>query len=804
MSPFWLALVLLFAPPRPAIEVIREVESSTGYRFLYRERHIQSVKVDIGKGSADALAALATSLRANGLTVTLDTQRKIAYVLEAPKSSTLTATRRIRGHVVDAESGERLPYATVGASSASIGGTFDVPFQKELYVSYVGYSPITIPVPIGEADIDGLTIRLEPIPFRSEAVIVTSFRDLSGLDSVSAGFLRRDRFGIGGGSDAVRALQALPSVQAGTALNEGLVVRGASPDGFHVTLDGLTVFSPTHLFGLIDSFNPDALIPSSVDIATPDAGNRSGIGGGLGLRTRSGSLTGTRFRLGLTNTAVDATLEGPISSGFSYLLSVRHSSNVPASLARWGLDVDRPASEPRTDAARSHSLRFFDTHARIRYESVNGSEWFVSAYLGGDDISLNGIRKERDLSSPNGFRDAPASTRNSWTNGMVSLNRRSRIGFGWYMETQVGISSQLSTFSKDDFVYTQVRGSDSSQQVNVFTNRFENAAAINEVRGMLAFNRYWSNWRIATGADVFYYENTYNEVSFDQPAYFRDVTRWQPEAWADLEGPLVAGFSLKAGLRGSLQSTSPRARLSWQPLTWLGWHLGAMRNHQVLNRIRLTNSVTSDVWVVSAQDEPQSKVDELSSGVVFNPVSWQSVSLDVYSRRYSHLRQHKVNSPTLATTDQISPWESNLDGSSTGLEILSATSIVSWNLVQSYAWTHSEVDAKASEWNKPHRYTATLDTPRWVGLQLSAAGTFTTSRIGETRRLDMALGHERRIGWMTMRSNITIYNVFDRKNPWYRNLDVVVGDGAVPRVEAVPVTVWDLGRWLGWSISITN
>lgn len=803
MSPILLVMLLWVAPPRPAVDVIREVETASGYRFLYRERHLSSVKVDIDTGSASALTDLATALRGKGLEVSIDHARRVAYVLEASRAAVIDAPRRVRGHVVDAVSGERLPYATVGRSSATVGGAFDVPFQDELRISYVGYSPTTLTLPQRDGDIEGLTVRLEPIPFRSEAVIVTSFRDISGLDSVSAGFLRRDRFGIGGGSDAVRALQALPSVQASAALNEGLVVRGASPDGFHVTLDGLTVFSPTHLFGLIDSFNPDALIPSSVDIATPDAASRSGVGGGLGLKTRSGSLNATRIRLGITSSALDATLEGPLSNGFSYLVSMRHSAVVPARLARWGLDVDRPASEPRTDAARSHSLRFYDTHARIRYETPEGAEWFVSAYLGGDDISLTGIRKERDLSTPTGFRDVPVSTENAWTNGMASLNRRQRFWWGWFNEAQLGISSQTSRFAKDDFVYSQISGTASTQQVNVFTNRFENAAAINEVRLMQAFDRYWGAWRIAVGGEVFYYTNAYKEVSFEQLGYYREVRRWQPEAWADAEGPLGAGFALKSGVRVSPQTVSPRARLRWTPASWLGLHAGAMRNHQVLNRIRLSNTVTSDLWVVSGYDEPASRVDEISSGVSLSAAG-QSLSMDVYARWYAHLRDHNVNSPTLATTAGNTPWAADLDGQSRGLEVLSTSSVATWTLVQAYAWTHSEFGGKESSWNRPHRYTATLDAPRWAGVQASAVGTFTTSRIGETRRLDVALGHERLIGGITLRSNLTLYNVFDRKNPWYRNVDVVVGDGPVPRVEAVPVTVWDLGRWIGWSVSLTR
>jgi hypothetical protein len=802
MSLLWLVLLLWIAPPRPAVEVIRELEGSTGYRFLYRERYLSSVKVGVDSDAPDALTTLASALREKGLDMSIDPTRRVAYILEASKPT--SSPGRIRGHIVDAISGERLPYATVGLSSATVGGAFDVPYQEELRVSYVGYSPTSIPIPLRNGDIDGLTIRLEPIPFRSEAVIVTSFRDISGIDSASAGFLRRDRFGIGGGSDAIRALQVLPSVQSGAALNEGLVVRGASPDGFQVTLDGLTVFSPTHLFGLIDSFNPDALIPSSVDIATPDAANRSGVGGGLGLRTRSGSMNATRIRVGSTSSAVDATLEGPISQGFSYLLSMRHSTVVPRRLAQWGLDVDRPASEPRTDAARSHSLSFYDSHARVRYETKEGAEWFVSAYLGGDDITLDGTRKERDLSSPTGFRDAPASTHNSWTNGMVSLNRRQRFWFGWFMEAQLGISSQVSRFSKDDFVYTQISGSDATLQVNVFTNRFENAASINEVRWMHAFDRYWGNWRLAAGGEVYYYTNAYKEISFDQPAYFRDLSRIQPEVWMDAEGPIGAGFSLKSGMRVSLQSASPRARLRWDPVSWFGWHAGVMRNHQVLNRIRLSNNVTSDLWVISADDEPETRVEELSTGVRLSPVSWQRVTVDVYTRRYAHLREHNVNTPTLATTAGESPWASNLEGKSRGLEVFSTTSILSWSLVQAYAWTHSELEGKASPWNRPHRYTATFDTPRMAGIQLSAAGTFTTSEIGTTRRLDVAMGHMRQFGRYSVRSNVTLYNVLDRKNPWYRSMNVVVGDGSVPRVEAIPTTVWDLGRWIGWSVSVTR
>lgn len=64
---------------------------------------------------------------------------------------------------------------------------------------------------------------------------------------------------IGGEADVFRALQFLPGVLTSSQISSGLYVRGGSPDQNLVLLDGSTVYNPSHLFGFISAFNPDAI-----------------------------------------------------------------------------------------------------------------------------------------------------------------------------------------------------------------------------------------------------------------------------------------------------------------------------------------------------------------------------------------------------------------------------------------------------------------------------------------------------------------------------------------------------------------
>src|SRR5690606_22855783 len=62
-----------------------------------------------------------------------------------------------------------------------------------------------------------------------------------------------------GQHDPVKALQSLPGIGNGGEGNSGLFVRGGTSGQNLTTLNGATIYNPSHLLGFFSVFNPDAM-----------------------------------------------------------------------------------------------------------------------------------------------------------------------------------------------------------------------------------------------------------------------------------------------------------------------------------------------------------------------------------------------------------------------------------------------------------------------------------------------------------------------------------------------------------------
>ena len=59
--------------------------------------------------------------------------------------------------------------------------------------------------------------------------------------------------------DVLKTLQLLPGVQSGGEGQNGLYVRGGSPDQNLILLDGVPVYNVSHVLGIFSVFNADAI-----------------------------------------------------------------------------------------------------------------------------------------------------------------------------------------------------------------------------------------------------------------------------------------------------------------------------------------------------------------------------------------------------------------------------------------------------------------------------------------------------------------------------------------------------------------
>ncbi len=844
-------------------EIIRETERQTGYTFLYRESLISGISLQFNQDEAIGLEQLSSALEPYPIKLVIQHDRRVVIITERRQAQADPSELRITGQVVDAQTGERLPFTTVSwresgqlrGVATGTSGRFDVrprftDLEPEITFSFVGYRTFTITFDRSELPIRDVTIRLEPASVRSDDIIVSGFSGSTPSDSLLAGMINASRFSPLGEASSIRALQSHPSVAAGPAFNSGMNVRGSNPDGFLVLLDGMTIFNQSHLFGLLDSFNPHAVQSSGYYFGVVPASMESPTGGTLNLITRTGSRAGFRGRAGLSNTSLNTTLEGPAGSRSSWMLSGRASYMNQLSwfrnddFIRWGLDVDRPTGSADSSAdftslvlrPGDSSAAFFDLHGKFYHETSSNSRFILSAYLGGDDTWSEAERRVRrpGTDTDNGFVFEPVRTTNLWGNALVSLQYEHLFESGLYSTTKTGLSSYESDFSKDDFVYTRIQQQSGSVSTTIFTYPFRNRSTMNELRfdQNLEF-RVLANLDIAAGAGLRYYRGEYGESSFDRSDVFIEKDAllgtafvhadWEPVSFLEISG----GSRLYYFNEGNKILPAPRAAIKITPGSSFSLNAGYAVTRQFLHRISIANTATADVWILSDEKQKPASSEQFSAGFELSPVSWFYFKMDAYQKNYSNIRLHELNTRSLENTFSESPWFYNNSGDARGLEFILRTRQFNTVLTQNYTLSEAEFSnpdlsdgrPAPAPWDRTHSYNAVLEVPvmnsltlwgSWLMMSGSPNPVYTpeneeNERLNAYYRLDLSAKYHRNLSERSdLEVSFSVFNVLNHQNQWYRDYAFTFDETRnIPRLTPVPTDILDLGIHPSFSIAVS-
>lgn len=103
-----------------------------------------------------------------------------------------------------------------------------------------------------------------------EESVISSSRDTRQIEGVMSGNLRLNAENFSGlpkflgTNDILKTLQLIPGVQTSGELDSGIYIRGSDPGQTLVMLDGATIYAPSHLMGFFSVFNSDHLSSASV------------------------------------------------------------------------------------------------------------------------------------------------------------------------------------------------------------------------------------------------------------------------------------------------------------------------------------------------------------------------------------------------------------------------------------------------------------------------------------------------------------------------------------------------------------
>lgn len=845
----------------PVSAIISDIEEQTSFRFLYREALIADIALTFSADSDALFAEFRNELNTRQLSLDVDSTRNKAIIFQPKNLESISQKVSVRGQVVDASTGERLPFATImwkengrtTGVSTNKSGVFSFErnlLQNSLQItcSYVGYTSETITLNISNRNnISELTFRLHPERIDANELIVTGTNYYDNINEQTSELVDIGTFSPLGESNTLRALQTLPSVSLAPAMSDGLNVRGSPSDGFQVLIDGITIYNQSHLFGLVDSFNSDILQRSGFYYDIAPAQIQAPPGGTLSLQTKSGDISSFSGTAGLSNSAARISLEGPIQKGkSSWLISGRTSymntldwmNN--ADLVEWGLNVDRDKEvldeslvnfESQLVRPDETDASFYDLHGKLYFEGETGNRFILSGYFGRDNTRQDAQRLFRSFSSSSGigFEARPVSTTNNWQNGAGSAQYQLWISNNLYSNTTLGASIYQTYFNKDDFTYIDINQSNSALQAFVFP--FENESVLNELKAEQQLEFTSNPWYLTGGISYHYYIGEYFEDSFDRPGYFNAQRAHQADLYAQIDYSGISWLDIFSGARlqyysnGEYLRWSPRVKLRLFPESSLSLAAGFSKNHQFLNKISLSNTVTSDVWVLAESDQPPTSVDYFSAGIYYTPSDYFFAQIEAYHKSFDNLRLHEINAFSLSNTFNNRPWYTNNNGTGKGIEFLLRNKLSFLTLTQTLAisemvFSNTEINNGEpfyADWDRTYRYAATLGlTPiqnvtlylSWMyasgtSNKLATFGPQNEQRLGNYQRADISAEYTHKFSRASINISLSIFNLLDRQNPWYRELAFVIDESSSQnQFRSLPVDVYDIGFQPSFNISL--
>jgi hypothetical protein len=827
--------------------VIADIESSTSYRFLYRDALVAGLSVSFSSSQADLLDGFNLALHKHRLQLEVTEGRDMVFIIPVGRSDVSQPV--IRGTVSDALSLERLPHATIawrgpggtqGVVSDDAGrfiaelGTASSPIL--IVASFLGYNPDSLFIDLRRPPFD-LAIKLLPKVVVGSEIVVSSALLSSNLDSTWHYLLRASLATPAGEESVSRALQMLPAVGLTTAVSSGLNVRGSRTDGFQILLDGMPIYNPSHLYGMFDAFNPDALQAVDFYYAVAPARFQAPPGGTLSYLTRSGSKQRIRSTVGLSTTAVSATVEGPLNFGSAgWIISARRSYidevnwfNNPE-LIEIGLGVSRDNSgtrrlslDQRTLFPGSPSATFYDVHAKFDHESSQGASFQISAYAGGDWTSQDGERiTNLRPGNQNPRVRTQVSTTSDWGNVAFSAHHRTAVRPWGYGHTYLGLTRFHSSYRKDDFLYRRLPVNAEAFQLQFAP--FLNNNSLLEVRlahesflhpsPALAASIGFSAQRLAS---------VYDELSALRREFESDRNALQ----LDLFGELTArarDWSLTLGARPQYYSAghylriSPRITLSGLTRSRLSLSAGYTRSYQFTHNLYIESESGPSIWTLSNEQEPPGAVDHLTASLLYRTPSL-TLQAEGFLKWHDNLRRHETVIRPAGLRDEavlLSPWTHDNEARARGLELLLSRRVAHAVLTATYALSRSEIRHPAvnegayfsAEWDRPHTFAfhSQIDLVSSLSfssvLSIASGQPNTLSYINDAlparhetyNRVDLAFHYHTTLASSTLEAYFRLYNVFDRQNTWYATAETVIA-GSSPNLALAfePVNVYDLG-----------
>lgn len=710
--------------------------------------------------------------------------------------------RTIHGHVRDQSSGEAIIGATVSIPELKVGiltnqyGFYSLTVPEasyELQISNLGYQTRRKNVNLNKDYEFEAELSMESNNLAEVKISQTLTPDplLRNEQNFSPKQLNHTAY-YAGETDAVKALQMQNGIKAISEGSSGLFIRGGNSDQNLILLDEAVIYNPSHLYGLVSVFNPDAVNNLQVykDYMPANYGGR--LSSVIENRMAEGNNKEYHLNGGINLMSARIAAEGPI---------VKEKGSFIVAFRRSLLDVFHNKFK-----LFNPSSVYYDINAKANYKLNSNNNLFYSVYGGKDHLlsensftnnwgNITSTLRWNHIFNARLFLNVSAiysnysnlldlnadtlSKKSQWSTGVKDLTLKA--DYSYYNTPQ-----NLIKFGLTSTYHRFIPGENSKTVSTEF-----NIAKDRSLESALYYNQQLSlgqHIELNYGLRLSLFKNAEERLDiFDQQG-----NRVEQESYKTFINP------------------EPRINISYLLASRQRFFLTYNRNYQYVQLIQNSTLAFSSLepWIPSSTQIKPQHADHFSAGYRYSPGSFSLLMNGYFKKLYNQLElighAQIIQNPDIR--NQLKAGQSKAYG------IEAELNKTEGKFTAALAYTYSRVYRSIAGINEGKRFAANYDIPHELKLtatyafnnRLSVQSFFTyatgrpltlptgyyqhdginvpifegrnTSRFPDFSRLDISGQYQFNTilpKKKTLNSTVSIgiYNLYNRKNPLYYHLN---------------------------------
>ena len=622
--------------------------------------------------------------------------------------------------------------------------------------------------------------------------------------------------------DLIKSIQFLPGIQGGVEASSGLHVRGGSPDQNLVQIDGVPVYNINHTFGFFSAFNTESVLNYNLYKGGYPARFGSRLSSVLDITMKDGNNQEIHGNASLSLISFSGYLEGPL---------YKDKTTFSASFRRTLPGIVNIINPLTTGASGERTGGYFyDGTVKLTHRVDERSKLSLTFYRGKDKF----FSEIQDRSNSGGLRTE--ETRHdeiNWGNTTVALRGSRAISKRLYGNVSLSYTEyQFNQIRR----YNRVEETDSTRDETDYNLRY--FSGIRDF-SLKADFEYAYNYRhklsygfvntvhaFAPGAIEAIFkgpgtniDTTYGAarriVANEAAVYLEDDIHWSNRLRTQI-GLRVSSYFADNSFYYALE---PRVSLRYSLSHKAALKLSYTRMNQYLHL--LANSglgLPTDLWLPSTAHVKPESAHQLTASVERTVADDMIFSVEVFYKWLNNVVDYSEGADFVDVQEN---WEGKVEqgvGRNYGLEVLfskrygEVTGILaytlSWNrrqyeFINNGNWYYYRYDRRhqinfTANMDVTERntiafsgifgtgYPVTFPHGRYVDINGNEVFDYEMKngyRLRYYLRFDVALTNKRENYYSGLRQEfvISIYNLFNRRNPYFLYVDRDAGQGFVAK-----------------------